>query len=194
MSAPVRFGKRARSTSGFTLVETAVAVGIVFLLIGGVAAVFPALTEASVETELFLLAQSENDKARLQLFEDLQTTDSTRSDAQGVPYFKVTSRDPGTANSVVFRRVESFTSDNAEDLVASTYGQPITYFVNPDGNLVRVQNGATRVVAQNVKEIRFSKDIEGLITVRITTTYEQDGAPHDVVTEMQTVPRNVLRM
>jgi len=182
------------ASAGHTLVEMAVVVGLVGLILGTIATIYPALTDASVETQLFLMARSENEKARLQLTEDLQTTDSTRSDASGVPYFSILSEGAGTANAIEFRRAEGFDINAAEDIVTTRFSTPIRYIVNDAGYLIRRQNAKDRVIAQNVRQLEFSKNLEGAITLRIRTFYRQRATEHEVNSETQIIPRNVLKM
>ena len=187
-----RTGERMRS-AGWTLPEVAVCVALIGVVLGTLATTYPALTEATVETRLFLLAQIENDKARLKLSEDLQMTDTTQVDAQGVPYFKIINDGDGFANAIVFRRAEGFEILVDEDIVKTRYSTPIKYHVDPTGNLLRTQDNVGRLVGQKFREIRFHKTPEGAVTVRLTTFYMQDGEEHEVTSEMQIVPRNVLK-
>lgn len=185
--------RRTRS-EGFTLLEVTISVAIVFLILGVLAAIYPALTSASVETSLMLNAQIENDKARLILSEDLQMTDSTRSDPTGVPYFRIVDHAPGTRNSVILRRAEGYDVDASADMVTTRFGTPIEYFVNDQRQLIRRQDGADRVVANSVQGISFSTDIQGRITFAITTRYRQDAYVREVRTGLQLTPRNVLKI
>jgi hypothetical protein len=187
-------GNGRRESCGFTLLEVSIAAGLVILLFGTVAMVYPSLTEATVETQMFLSAQMENDRARLALTEDLQSTNSTENDAAGVPYFKIENHGTGTANSIVFRRAEGFDVDLAADLVTTRYGTPITYSVDGSGNLIRSQGGQDRVVARQVQGILFSSTLEGTVTVQITTVYGREGKRQNIASAVEVTPRNVLRM
>ena len=190
-----RAGRRGSPQSlGFTILEVTIAAGLILLLFGTVALVYPSLTEATVETQMFLSAQMENDRARLALTEDLQTTNSTENDTGGVPYFKIENRGAGTANSIVFRRVEGYDVDVASDLVATRYGSPITFYVDTSSNLIRSQGGQDRVVARQVENIHFSTTLQGTITLQITTAYGREGARQSILGTVEITPRNVLRM
>lgn len=178
--------------TGYTLVEITIVVVLVCLIAGTIGAVFPALTSASLETGMFLMAQSENDRIRIILTEEIQTTDTLGTDQSGVPYFQIVDRG-GTANSIVIRRAIGYTVNAGEDVVQTVYSSPIQYWVDGSGNLVRTQDGVDRIVAQRVAGLQFSKSSQGIVTVQIRTKYSSGPQEYELASEVQVVSRNVQR-
>ena len=180
--------------SGMTLLEIAVSTAILMLLLGSIAVVFSAMTAGTSSAEANLLAQSECERGLLALVNDLQTTDSVGKDLNGVPYFKIEDRGAGTANAVVFRRVEGFSADVAQDVVNSVYGPPIQYFVDAGSNLVRVQGGTTRAVANRVSAVKFTVTPTGRITIELTTFTGHDARRVETGNSIQVTPRNAQKL
>ncbi len=183
----------ASAPRGYTLIEVTFVAALICLIVGTIGAVFPALTSASVETGMFMLAQSENDRIRILLTEDLQTTDAMGLDQNGVPYFQIVDHGGGTANSVVFRKAIDYTINPGEDLVQTVYSTPIQYWVDGSGNLVRTQDGVDRVVAQRVAWLQFAKSAQGIISVTICTRYARGTEQLELQSEVQIVSRNSQR-
>jgi prepilin-type N-terminal cleavage/methylation domain-containing protein len=183
-----------RREAGYTLMEVSIALALVCLVVGTIATIYPALASAGVETRMFLLAQTENDRARLALIEDLQMTDSTRLDVSGEPYFKIVDYGAGTNNSVIFRKAIGFDVDVASDLVSTRFSTPVQYSIDATGNLIRTQDSSNRIVAQYMKNMRFSKSLEGAITVMLESNFSRGSEEKTVKTEIQIIPRNVLKV
>lgn len=183
----------AETSAGYTLIEVAIVVALVCLIAGTIGAVFPALTSASLETGMFLMAQSENDRIRILLTEEIQTTDTLGVDQNGVPYLQIVDHGGGTANSIVIRRAIGYTTNPGEDLVQTVYSSPIQYWVDGSGNLVRTQDGVDRIVAQRVAGLSFSKSPQGIVTVGIRTKYLSGPQEYELASEVQIVSRNAQR-
>ncbi|MBN1420023.1 MAG: prepilin-type N-terminal cleavage/methylation domain-containing protein [Planctomycetes bacterium] len=177
---------------GFTLVEVAVAVGLVSIVIVAIGMVFSAISATATESDRRLLAQMECDRAVLSLLEDLQTTSTVDADASGQPYFEIQDDAPGTANAILFRRVEGFQADAAADIVEPIYGDPIRYAVDPDGNLVRTQGSERRVVANRVSEVSFTLSPTGTVGFRVSTFAGNGGDRISVENALSITPRNGL--
>lgn len=186
---------RARGgEAGFTLLEMVVTVGILMLVLGSIAVVFSAMTQGTANAEMNLQAQSENERALLAMVNDLQTTDSMGKDGGGTPYFKVQDRSPGTRNSIIFRKVEGFTTDVAQDLVNSLYSTPIQYYIDTEANLVREQDGKKTVVANRVASIQFDVSPTGCITIDLAAFAGRDTRRVEVSNQVQITPRNTIKI
>jgi hypothetical protein len=180
--------------AGFTLLEAAVTLGLVGVILGAMAAVYPALTDATVESQLSLGAQVENDKARLAITEDLQTTDSIGHDGAGVAYFQIIHDAALVPNIIRFRRAEGYDVDAIEDIVTTRFGAPIEYQVDGDENLIRTQDSEVRIVANRIESVRFALSPLGSIEVKVVTFYEHRGERTRVRGGVSIVPRNALKM
>jgi len=177
---------------GFTLPEVAVALGLVSIVLVATGMVFTAISASATESDRRLLAQMECDRAILALLDDLQTTSTIETDGEGAPYFEIRDDPPGRSNAILFRRVEGFRADPANDVVESIYGEPIRYAVDPDRNLIRTQGDERRVIANRVSALTFTLSTTGTVGFTIST-FAGDGNDRVLVENTLSItPRNGL--
>jgi hypothetical protein len=168
--------------------------GIVMLIMGSIAVVFSAMTQGTAQAEMNLVAQVQNEQALLAMVNDLQTTDTVGSDEFGLRYFEIKSQGAGVDNKVVFRKVESFNIDAANDVVLPVWGAPIQYFVDAQDNLVRVQGGTTTVAANRISQLQFAASATGCITITITSYAGRADRRMQARNTIQITPRNALKL
>jgi hypothetical protein len=180
-------------SSGLTLVELAFATSLVFVVFGGIAVAITALTGVSVEAQQSLIANSQVDRARLRLLDDLQTTDTLGTDSSAARLVQVRDHGGGAANLLAFRRVEGYTVDVESNVVTSRYGPEVRYYVSGEGHLVRDAEGAVEVVALNITSVRFSISSMGCLTADLAAFSGTGTSRMESTQRLQLTPRNVNR-
>ena len=182
-----------RRSAGFTLLELTVATGVMALTMGTVALVFNALTSGTAELQRTLLARNESERARIDLTNDLQLTDTLGVDGLGNPFFEVLSEGGGTNNVISFRNVEGFESDGVGG-VQMVYSNPVRYELDGSFNLIRTQDSDVRVVAIHVRGVSFQVTASGAVVIELITYAYRDHEEKDVTSRFQIAPRNILQM
>jgi len=176
---------------GFSLIEVSVAVLITITMLGVIGSVFTALAEGTSETQDTLVAQSQAARARLEITNDLQLTDTLGEDKLGEPYFAISNVDGGTNNAATFRTVVGYQPGGTDgmELVFST---PAQYMVQ--GNtLVRTRDGTTIVVAHHVSTVQFELTPTGVILVSLRVIVDPADPDSDIVSDFRIAPRNMLQ-
>lgn len=181
--------RQLHRSGGLTILETVIACSLILVILGTLSAVFPVLIDETTNVGTALVAQMEGHKLRLSLLNDLQTTNPLGLDSLGTPYLQV-ANNTGTNDKLVFRRVEGYTADTANDIVTPVYGTPIEIYINTSGNLVRRQGGTETVVANRVSALQFSVSSRGQIAVAATTFAGRGAGYVQFATTLQVIPRN----
>ncbi len=180
--------------AGITLLELSFTMAAMLVLLGSVSMFFRALSSGTASPELAPLAQVENDRAFIRLMNDLQVTDTTGKDSSGNPYFQIVDHGGGEQNSIIFRNVEGFPVDPDQDRGAARFGKPIQYFVNPNGQLIRSQDGSMEVAANRISGILFAGSDDGRITVEITSYAGQGEGRMEYTNRLVLTPRKARNL
>jgi hypothetical protein len=175
-------------TDGVTIVELVVALAVATVFFATVWTSMVSQTEAVDASFRVLTAQNECDRATLTLIEDLQTTNTVESDPSGTPYFTVTT--PGPRSRIDFRRVEGQDVNVTADIVTARYGEPVTYALNNDDQLVRSQGGRNRVVANRVSTFEVTVAPDGTINFTVVAYAGMGEDRVEIANGMSVTPRN----
>jgi hypothetical protein len=146
------------------MVELMVTLGIV-VIIGGILARFLILGGAAWHSgDAEIQAVQEARKGMMAMTRELRQTSSTSlKDMSNTPYvFTTNSANPINYNSIVFSVVTVIAGNNNYGAYGSVitnagtpnWSAPITYYVNK-GQLIRLQNNATKVLANDVTGLTF---------------------------------------
>jgi hypothetical protein len=183
-------GRRA----GFTLVEIMVVLGIIFLIMASIEMVFAAMAQGTAFAAVQLTAQARNQQALLAIANDLQTSDSIGEDGVGKKYLDVKDNGAKKNAGISFRKMKGFQADVAHDQVTHVTTNPIDFYVDEKENLVRVEDGVKRVIADHIKDIAFSVDHTGCITIAITSHAGSGSKEVQSTNSVQVTPRNTLKL
>lgn len=166
ISRPRASRRRARE-GGMTLIEIAVALGIMIVFFTAVWALMTSQADAVDASFRQLVAESECDRATVAIVEDLQTTNTVETNASGIPYFQIVNGVGEPRVLIEFQRVEGFDADEVGDTVTPIYGTQVRYALTDDDQLIRIQSGQTKVLANRVSTADFNLTPDGTITFRI---------------------------
>lgn len=175
---------------GFTLLEVVVSATVLMVLLGSIGAVFTAMTSGTTEIATALRAQNETHRTRRFLVEDLQMSDTVSTDSLGQPYCQIVDGGNGPNSKLIVRKVEDYEVSTSEGRVTPVFGSPISYYVSPEGRLVREQNGTEVTVAGHVSAAEFAVSPRGVISIKVSIDSDRHGEHEELVHHLRIFPRN----
>jgi hypothetical protein len=183
---------RTQRQSGFSIVEIAIVSALMLVLCGLVYGAVTFLHSATRYGEAKLKQEADWRAVMQQLRDELRFSTFERDPSTGTPRWSITTS--GGRQVLTFRKMVGARLSGTREL-ESLWSGPIAVTVNPQGQVVRTENGETRILGSGVKDLQF----EGLpaasprvFKVTITTTVRdpRDQSQRDYVESFSVRPSN----